>query len=63
MLGFDDIAAQYTWIDNSNAAAMGASYGGFMINWINSQTTKFKCLICHDGVFDPLSEYYYTGRK
>lgn len=60
MLGLDAVGTSFSWIDINNAGAMGASYGGFMINWLNSQTDRYKCLICHDGVFDPLSEYYYT---
>jgi len=60
MMSLDALASAYSWIDTTKAGAMGASYGGFMINWINSQTDKFKCLVCHDGVFDPQSEYYFT---
>ncbi|KAF2756786.1 alpha/beta-hydrolase [Pseudovirgaria hyperparasitica] len=41
------------YIDSKNAVALGASYGGFMINWIqgNPLGRKFKALVCHDGVF------------
>jgi dipeptidyl aminopeptidase/acylaminoacyl peptidase len=60
MMGLDAAAAKYSWIDLSRAGAMGASYGGFMINWINSQTTRFKCLVCHDGVFNPGEHFYST---
>src|SRR3546814_2778423 len=36
-----------------NACALGASYGGYMMNWIAGQWTDgFKCLVQHDGVFD-----------
>lgn len=48
------------WVDVDNAGAMGASYGGFMMNWLNSQTDAFKCIICHDGLFDTTSMYYET---
>jgi len=51
---------QFDWIDVDNAGAMGASYGGFMMNWLNSQTDKFKCIICHDGLFDTIAMYYET---
>jgi len=50
----------FTWIDVDNAAAMGASYGGFMMNWLNSQTDAFRCIICHDGLFDTIAMYYET---
>lgn len=32
----------------------------YMINWINGQTTRFKCLVCHDGVFDTMGGYFST---
>ena len=31
--------------------AMGGSYGGYMANWIGSQTDRFKCLITHASIF------------
>jgi dipeptidyl aminopeptidase/acylaminoacyl peptidase len=44
-----------------NACALGASYGGFMINWIASQwPDRFRCLVNHDGVFDARIMYYAT---
>ncbi len=48
-------------IDASNACAMGASYGGYMVNWIAGKWPKrFQCLIQHDGLFDMRSFYYAT---
>lgn len=32
--------------------ALGASYGGYMINWMLGQTNTFACLVVHDGMFD-----------
>lgn len=32
-------------------AAMGGSFGGYMTNWLGTQTTRFKCLISHAGVY------------
>jgi dipeptidyl aminopeptidase/acylaminoacyl peptidase len=41
--------------------ALGASYGGFMINWIaGNWPDRFECLVNHDGVFDQRSMYYTT---
>lgn len=51
----------YPWLQADNACALGASYGGFMINWISSQwPDRFKCLVNHDGVFDARIMYYAT---
>lgn len=50
-----------TQIDGDNACAMGASYGGYMMNWIAGQLPeRFKCLVQHDGVFDQRAMYYET---
>jgi dipeptidyl aminopeptidase/acylaminoacyl peptidase len=60
MLGLDAALAKYTWLDGSRAVALGASYGGYMINWINGKTDRFKALVCHDGIFDNRFAYYDT---
>ncbi len=44
---------RYSFLDGDNACALGASYGGYMINWIAGRwSDEFKCLVNHDGVFD-----------
>eukprot|EP00708_Paratrimastix_pyriformis_P002202 GAFH01000943.1.p1 GENE.GAFH01000943.1~~GAFH01000943.1.p1 ORF type:complete len:721 (-),score=312.46 GAFH01000943.1:130-2259(-) len=60
MKGLDFILAKYPWIDSNRMGAMGASYGGFHINWLNGHTNRFKALVCHDGVFDTRAHYYET---
>lgn len=60
MKSVDYIIDHYDWVDGTRVGAMGASYGGYMINWINSQTDRFKCLVCHDGFFDTFSMYWQT---
>ncbi len=63
MIGLDSILAFYKDnIDPERVGAAGASYGGFMIDWISTQegSQKFKCLVSHDGVFDQFSEYGTT---
>lgn len=45
------------YIDTTRMAAAGASYGGYMMNWLNGHTDKFKTMICHDGVFNFYSMY------
>ena len=47
-------------VDAARVAAAGASYGGYMINWIAGQTDRFKALVSHDGVFDLVSMYGST---
>ncbi|TAD73664.1 MAG: S9 family peptidase [Sphingomonadales bacterium] len=48
-------------IDGERACAMGASYGGYMVNWIAGQwPDRFDCLVQHDGIFDNRSFYYAT---
>lgn len=44
---------QYRFLDGDKACALGASYGGFMVNWIAGNWNQpWKCLVNHDGVFD-----------
>ncbi|HEX4871477.1 MAG TPA: S9 family peptidase [Nevskiaceae bacterium] len=48
--------ARYPFLDGSRACALGASYGGYMINWIAGQWPEaFRCLVNHDGIFDTRS--------
>ncbi|MAY20702.1 MAG: peptidase S9 [Erythrobacteraceae bacterium] len=48
-------------IDGERACAMGASYGGYMMNWIaGNWPERFDCLVQHDGLFDMRSMYYST---
>ena len=48
-------------LDATNACALGASYGGYMMNWIAGQwPDRFKCLVQHDGVFDQRAMAYET---
>lgn len=51
--GFEAAIALDTQIDGTRACAMGASYGGYMINWIAGKwPERFKCLVNHNGLFD-----------
>jgi dipeptidyl aminopeptidase/acylaminoacyl peptidase len=59
--GLDAAVAKYDWLDGNNACALGASYGGFMMNWIEGNwPNRFKCIVQHDGVFDQRMMYYST---
>ncbi|MFM6853963.1 MAG: prolyl oligopeptidase family serine peptidase [Sphingopyxis sp.] len=60
-LGFAAAAATNAHVDTANACAAGASYGGYMMNWIaGNWADGFKCLIQHDGVFDARAMAYET---
>lgn len=51
-------------IDGSRACAMGASYGGYMVNWIAGRwADRFDCLINHNGLFDTRAFYHSTEEK
>ena len=59
--GWSAAQARYSFIDGDNACALGASYGGYMINWIAGKwNDAFKCLVNHDGVFDIRGMGYST---
>ncbi len=52
---------KFAWLDGDNACALGASYGGYMMNWIaGNWPDRFKCLVQHDGVFDARAMAYET---
>jgi len=60
-LGLAAALESYGFLDGDRVCALGASYGGYMINWIAGQwPDRFRCLVNHDGVFDNRSMYYTT---
>jgi len=60
MLGLDYAEKTYPFIDKSRECALGASYGGYMANWVLGHTNRFKCIVTHDGMFNPESAYGST---
>ena len=59
--GFEYIVKAQPWIDGDRACALGASYGGYMMNWIaGNWPTGFKCLVNHAGLYDMPSFYGST---
>jgi len=48
----DDLAS-LPYVEKSKIGAAGASYGGWMVDWIAGHTDRFAALVTHDGVFDP----------
>ncbi|MBV6513951.1 MAG: Dipeptidyl-peptidase 5 [Ignavibacteriaceae bacterium] len=49
---YDEAVKKYKFIDKKNTFAAGASYGGYMINWIAGHTDRFNALVSHAGVFN-----------
>jgi dipeptidyl aminopeptidase/acylaminoacyl peptidase len=60
MKGLDYAEEHYPFIDKSRECALGASYGGYAINWILGHTDRFKCLVSHDGMFNAESAWGTT---
>jgi dipeptidyl aminopeptidase/acylaminoacyl peptidase len=64
MNGVADVLRRNSFIDRNRIGAAGASYGGYMINWIEGHNTdprfKFKVLVSHDGVYNLESMYGAT---
>ena len=59
--GWAAAQAKYGFLDGDRACALGASYGGYMVNWIAGVwNTPWKCLVNHDGVFDQRMMGYAT---
>jgi dipeptidyl aminopeptidase/acylaminoacyl peptidase len=60
MRGLDYAEGHYPFIDKGRECALGASYGGYMADWILGHTTRFRCIVSHDGMFNPESAYGTT---
>ncbi len=52
---------KFPWLNRERSCALGASYGGYMMNWIAGKWSDgFRCLVNHDGVFDTRGMAYAT---
>jgi dipeptidyl aminopeptidase/acylaminoacyl peptidase len=60
MKGLDFAEATYPFLDKTRECALGASYGGFMADWVLTHTNRFQCIVTHDGMVDPVSAYGTT---
>jgi dipeptidyl aminopeptidase/acylaminoacyl peptidase len=61
MKGLDYVLTRYPFVDASRLGAAGASFGGFMIDWMASQSKgRFKVLVAHSGVYNQVSFYGAT---
>jgi dipeptidyl aminopeptidase/acylaminoacyl peptidase len=53
-----DVALSWPYIDRTRLAAAGASYGGYMANWVEGHTDRFRAIVSHDGLYDLLTSVY-----
>jgi len=60
LMSATDYLESLPYVDKTRVGAAGASFGGFMINWIAGHTNRFKVLVSHDGVYDQRSMYSET---
>jgi dipeptidyl aminopeptidase/acylaminoacyl peptidase len=60
MKGLDYAEQHYEFIDKTRECALGASYGGYMANWVLGHTDRFKCIVSHDGMFNTDSAWGTT---
>ncbi|HSW54350.1 MAG TPA: S9 family peptidase [Ignavibacteriaceae bacterium] len=60
MNAYDFAIYNYRFIDKNNTFAAGASYGGYMINWIAGHTDRFNALVSHAGSVNIESKYGTT---
>jgi dipeptidyl aminopeptidase/acylaminoacyl peptidase len=60
MKGLDYAEKNFAYVDKNRECALGASYGGYMANWLEGNTTRFKCIVSHDGMFNTISAFGTT---
>jgi dipeptidyl aminopeptidase/acylaminoacyl peptidase len=60
MTGLTYAEQHYPFIDKTRECALGASYGGYMANWVLGHTNRFKCIVSHDGMFNAESAFGST---
>ena len=60
MKGLDHVLENYPFIDRDHIGAAGASFGGFMVNWIAGHSDRFNVLVSHDGIFNQEAMSYMT---
>ena len=60
MKGLDYAEKTYPFIDKDRECALGASYGGYMANWVLGHTDRFKCIVSHDSTFNTVAAWGTT---
>ena len=53
-----DTALTWPYVDTTRIAAAGASYGGYMANWVEGHTDRFRTIVSHDGLYDLTAAIY-----
>jgi dipeptidyl aminopeptidase/acylaminoacyl peptidase len=53
-----DTALSWPYVDATRVAAAGASYGGYMANWVEGHTDRFRTIVSHDGLYDLVTMLY-----
>ncbi|MBQ5939349.1 S9 family peptidase [Massilia sp. AB1] len=62
--GLEAAVQKFPWLDRERSCALGASYGGYMMNWIaGNWADGFRCIVNHDGVFDTRGMAYSTEEQ
>lgn len=57
MAGVDEALRRFPWIDRGRMGVTGGSYGGFMTNWIITQTPRFRAAVASASVSNLISFY------
>lgn len=60
LAGLDSVLTRYDDLDSDRIAAAGGSFGGYMVNWLQGHSDRFKTMICHAGIFNLWNLYYGT---
>ncbi len=58
LMAVADALEQREDVDAARIMAMGGSFGGYMTNWIGTQTRRFRCLVTHASIVTMAS---FTG--
>jgi dipeptidyl aminopeptidase/acylaminoacyl peptidase len=53
----DEALKRYAFIDATRMCALGASYGGHLVNWLEATTTRFRCIVSHAGEVDLTTQW------
>jgi dipeptidyl aminopeptidase/acylaminoacyl peptidase len=53
----DEALKRYAFIDGARMCALGASYGGHLVNWLEATTTRFRCIVSHAGEVDLTTQW------
>lgn len=60
MKGLDYVIDHFDFVDKNRQAAIGGSFGGYMVNWIMGHTRRFQCIVSHASLYNLISFYGAT---